>query len=89
MGPDLDGIILFLNQHKIRATYGAVADMLRVLPQSMGARLGRRRPEVSWVVNAETGLPTGYSAEEMHPELQRTAEILRSGSELQARMTKI
>ena len=40
MDPRLGEIIRFLNQAKVRATYGAVARVLGVVPQSMGARLG-------------------------------------------------
>ena len=79
-------ILRFLNAVQIRATYGAVAGILGVLPRSMGARLGYRRPEASWIVSAENGLPTGYSREELHPALFASSGVIRSGSELQRRM---
>ena len=47
-------ILEFLNRHRVRATYGAVADLLGVLPRGVGAMLGEKRPEASWVVNAQT-----------------------------------
>jgi hypothetical protein len=52
----LDEILQFLNHDKVRATYGAVAEVLGVIPRSMGARLGTRRPEASWIVSASNGL---------------------------------
>jgi hypothetical protein len=38
--PPLEEIIQFLNHKQARATYGAVAGLLGVIPRSMGARLG-------------------------------------------------
>jgi hypothetical protein len=48
--------------------------------------LGSRRPEVSWIVNAETGLPADYNRQEIHSDLFSKAEIIRTGSELVLRM---
>jgi hypothetical protein len=86
--PRLNEILRFLNAAQIRATYGAVAGVIGGIPQSIGARLGHRRPEASWIVNASTKLPTGYSPAEMHPALQRTSDVIESGSELRQRMAK-
>src|SRR5579862_7851603 len=63
----LQDIVRFLNEEKVRATYGAVAEVVGGIAQGIGARLDRlysRSPEASWVVNAETGFPTGYSLHE-------------------------
>jgi hypothetical protein len=38
-------------------------------------------------VSAETGFPTDYSRDDMHPSLCRTDEIISSGTELVMRMT--
>ena len=86
MDPELAEVLRFLNEHKIRATYGAVAQVLDVNPQSMGARLGPRTPEASWVVNADTGLPSGYTESEIHPDVATSTQIIRSGNELSQRM---
>jgi hypothetical protein len=83
---NLDEVIRFLNDERIRATYGAVAGLLGVLPRGLGSHLGFRRPEVSWIVNAETGVPTDYNRQEIHPDLFSKAEIIRTGSELVLRM---
>lgn len=82
MRSDLQRIVDHLNKRKIRATYSAVADALGVMPQSMGPLLGTRRPEASWIVNKETGEPTGYHESELHPELRSKSEILSSAIEL-------
>ena len=77
MNPTLAEIVRFLNRAEVRATYGAVAGLLRVVPRSMGARLGDKEPQKSWIVNAKTGLPTGYTAAEMHRMLKRNPTIFK------------
>ena len=78
----LEEILRFLNDAKVRATYGAVAEVLGVTPRSMGVRLGPRRPDASWIVSAENGLPADYSQDEWHPELLSSGEIIISGTAL-------
>jgi hypothetical protein len=80
-------VLAFLNAEQIRATYGAVGELLGVNPKAMGGRLGPRTVDASWIVNAETGLPTDYRGDEMHPALMRREEILRTGTGLVMRMT--
>ncbi len=84
----LDEILEFLNHERVRATYAAVAEVLGVIPRSMGARLGTRRPEASWIVNAFNGLPTDYGEDEWHPDLLSQAEIISSGRVLALRLSK-
>ncbi len=88
MDPKLAEIITFLNENRVRATYGAVAEILGVVPRSMGARLGPRHAEASWIVSAETGLPTGYSPTEIHPDLRSNSPLIRSGDDLRERMQR-
>jgi len=76
-----------LNNEQVRATYGAVGEVLGVIPRAMGARLGPHSHERSWIVSAETGRPTDYGQNEMHPSLFRADEIISSGMELVMRMT--
>ncbi len=86
---ELEDIIAFLNAKQVRATYGAVAELIGGIPRGVGDRLTRlysRSPEASWVVNAETGMPTGYEPHERHPALLSNAEIIGSGVELERRM---
>lgn len=85
-GVSLGEILGFLNEAKTRATYGAVAALLGVPAVSLGAALGARRPEASWVVNAETGLPTDYEQSEWHPDLLVSSTIISSGTELGLRL---
>jgi predicted RNase H-like nuclease len=69
----LPKIASLLNQHHQRATYGAVAGLLGVLPR--GVMNGRSKsPEYSWIVAAsgsEKGRPTGYETNQIHPECLR------------------
>jgi hypothetical protein len=84
--PSIPGILFFLNEARIRATYGAVADAVGVRPDFLSAQLGDRRPEASWVVRSDDGLPTAYTSDLLHPELLHSPEIIRSASELVRRM---
>lgn len=79
-------ILAFLNEAKTRATYGAVAGVLGVPAQSVGSALGNRRPEASWVVNADTSLPTDYEQADWHPDLLVSSTIISSNSELALRL---
>jgi len=62
-----------LDRHHQRATYGAVAGILGVLPR--GVMSGRpKSPAFSWIVAAtgpDRGRPTGYSDHQIHPECLR------------------
>ena len=75
-GLRLDGIVHQLDVHKQRATYGAVAELVGVLPR--GLMSGRpKTPRYSWVVAATNGsdsrrgFPTGYSVNQIHPDCYR------------------
>ena len=80
---DIQTILECLNAVPVRATYGAVGDVLGVRPQVVPRLLGARRPEASWVVNGTTGEPTGYAADETDPRLPGT-HVIRTGDELRA-----
>jgi hypothetical protein len=84
----LEDILRFLNEEQVRATGGAVAEVLGVIPRLMGTRLGPHRPEASWIVNSFNGLPTDYSEDEWHPALLSEAEIITSGRVLALRLSK-
>jgi hypothetical protein len=83
----LEEILVCLNGELVRATYGAVAELLGVNPRSMGILLGPRRPEASWIVSAENGLPADYDQAEWHPALLSRGEIITSARALLLRMT--
>ena len=77
----LDTVLDALDKAHQRATYGAVAELLRRPAQSLMA--GRPRDSRhSWIVNSTTLLPTGYAREEMHPHLEVHHAVLSSGDDL-------
>jgi hypothetical protein len=79
----LDQIIDLLDQHAQRATYGAVARLVGHSPRSLlkGRDRGRK---YSWIVNRETGLPTGYSPEQIDPRLPESGPVIANDADLQA-----
>ena len=79
----LDQIVHLLDQHGQRATYGAVARLVGHSPRSLlkGRDRGRR---YSWIVNRETGLPTGYTADQIDPRLPESGPVIVNDAELQA-----
>lgn len=87
MNEDVETILAFLNRERVRATYGAVGEAIGGLPgRAVGSMLGDRRPEASWVVNADTGLPTGYAPNELAPGLTDDPTIIQTGLNLLGRM---
>ena len=79
----LDRIVDLLDQHGQRATYGAVARLVGHSPRSLlkGRDRGRR---YSWIVNRETGLPSGYAEDQIDPRLPASGPVLVNHDELQA-----
>jgi hypothetical protein len=67
---NLEDIVTKLNERKQRATYGAVAGVLDVIPR--GLMSGRQRDRKhSWVVAATKrgrGRPTGYTDEQIQAD---------------------
>lgn len=84
--PPIDLVVQFLNATRTRATYGAVAEVIGGIAQGVAARLGEKRPEASWIVNGESGLPTGYAADQLHRCLRERDEIIASGAVLGERL---
>jgi len=71
----LDSIIEQLDRFHQRATYGAVAAVVDTSPRSLMA--GRERnPRSSWVVSRQTGVPTGYAEDQIHPFLMERETVL-------------
>ncbi len=72
---DLDSIIDMLDRFHQRATYGAVAAIVNKSPRSLMS--GRdRNPRSSWIVSRETGAPSGYSEEQVHPALGERENVI-------------
>ncbi len=88
MDLSLDRFVDFLARNKIRATYGAVAAAIGVPQQSLGELLGAKTRRASWVVNAQSGEPTGYLPDQKDPDLKTTEEIITTGNELLFRMRR-
>jgi hypothetical protein len=82
----LDDVLTFLNEEQIRATYGAVGEVIGVSARALGAHLGPHRPEASWVVSPENGLPTDYTQTEWHPALLSRGEIISTAHALVLRL---
>jgi hypothetical protein len=83
----LPEILEFLNAEQVRATYSAVGELIGVTPRSMATHLGPHTAERSWIVSAGTGLPTGYSQDDMHPALLNNNEVIGSGIALAMRLS--
>lgn len=78
---DIDGIVDLLEKHTQRATYGAVAGLVGRVPRSV--MQGRAKcPRDSWVVSAETHLPSGYQSTQIHPQLKRNPAVLETPEQL-------
>jgi hypothetical protein len=67
----LDQILDALSRGRQRATYGAVAALLDRAPRTLMKGRDRDRRH-SWVVNSGNGQPTGYSPEQIDPNLAST-----------------
>ena len=79
--PTLEAIVTALDNAKQRATYGAVAGFLD-RPATFLMQGIPRNPLYSWVVNAETHMPTGYTVEQMADGLQSIPHVIASADEL-------
>ena len=80
-GHSIDSILDQLDQLHQRATYGAVAGVVDSSPRSLMS--GRPRDQrSSWIVGRTTGQPTGYSDEQIHPDLTSREQILDNPDDL-------
>jgi hypothetical protein len=79
----LEDIVDLLDHHGRRATYGAVASVVGSSPRSLlkGRDRGRR---FSWIVNRDTGLPTGYADDQIDPRLKESGPVIASDAELRS-----
>ncbi len=81
MTRQLDDVLDLLDRYHQRATYGAVGGVVDRPPAFLMSGLPRNHRH-SWVVNAETLLPTGYVDAEMHPALRECAAVISSAAAL-------
>lgn len=83
----IDSILDELGRFCQRATYGAVAGVLDASPRSL--MVGRDRdPRSSWIVSRQTGLPTGYTPDQTHPEITARERVLSSPEELRSWLSR-
>lgn len=78
----LESIANALAAARQRATYGAVAGLLG-RPSAFLMQGVPRTPLFSWIVNAKTLMPTGYSEEQIASELTSSTKVIRTASALE------
>lgn len=76
-----DTILDALAAHRQRATYAAVAAAIGTIPRTLMAGRPRDRRHC-WIVNRQTGEPTGYQPDQVDPELTSHTGVLTSREEL-------
>lgn len=79
----IDSIVDQLDRFHQRATYGAVASVVNRSPRNLMDKRSRG-PRDSWVVSRQSGMPTGYEPEQMHPEIQARETILSTREALES-----
>ena len=85
MESKIQQVLDFLNRNKMRATYKDVAGFLNVPARSLAVLLGPPRLATSWVVNSETGKPSGYPESQCHPDLH-AHDIIADEDDLRLKM---
>jgi hypothetical protein len=84
----LEQVLDALERHSIRATYGAVAELVGGIAR--GVMKGRpRTPRYSWVVRKRDGLPSEYHQSQWAPTLFAHPRVITSGAELRALMAQL
>ena len=78
----LDEIVDQLDTHAQRATYGAVARLLGHSPRSL-LRGRERARRFSWIVNRDTGKPTGYADDQIDPRIATSGAVIDDHAELE------
>ena len=86
MGTTIKQLLDFLKRNRLRVTYKDLALFLKITPAALGELLALRRPDASWVVNEETGKPSGYAESECHPDL-RANDVIADVDDLRRKMS--
>jgi hypothetical protein len=79
----IDSIAEQLDRFRQRATYGAVAGVLKRGPRNLMTGRSRSQRD-SWIVSSGNGMPTGYPPDQVHPDIQARENVLRTSAELEA-----
>lgn len=74
-------IIERLAQHRQRATYGALGDLVGLNARSVMHGLPKDSRN-AWIVSKATGLPTGYTTDEMGDWLHASPDLLDTADAL-------
>lgn len=78
----LEKILDCLNATRCRATYKAVGDVIGVYHRNVRLELRNRCPRNCWIVNKNTGQPSGYTSGQMDPRFDRHSRLLTTDREL-------
>jgi len=84
----LDEIVDRLDQHAQRATYGAVAGLLGQSPRGL-LRDHERGRKYTWIVNRNTGLPTGYPDDQVDPRVRDSGPVIATDGELREWLERV
>lgn len=79
----IDSIVDQLDRFRQRATYGAVAALVNRSPRNLMDNRSRSQRD-SWVVSRQSGMPTGYEPEQLHPEITSRETILSTREALES-----
>ena len=79
----IDSIVDQLDRFRQRATYGAVAALVNRSPRNLMDKRSRSQRD-SWVVSRQSGMPTGYEPEQLHPEITSRETILSTREALES-----
>ncbi len=77
----IDSIVVQLDRFRQRATYGAVAGVLKLSPRNLMSGRSRNQRD-SWIVSRYDGMPTGYEPGQVHPEIKAREHVLSSTEDL-------
>ena len=77
----IDSIVEQLDRFRQRATYGAVAGVLKLSPRNLMSGRSRNQRD-SWIVSRNDGMPTGYEPDQVHPEIKSREQVLSSAEDL-------
>ena len=79
----IDSIVDQLDRFHQRATYGAVAAVVNRSPRNLMDKRSRG-PRDSWVVSRQSGMPSGYEPEQLHPDIKSRDTVISTREALES-----
>lgn len=79
----IDSIVDQLDRFHQRATYGAVASVVNRSPRNLMDKRSRG-PRDSWVVSRQSGMPSGYEPEQLHPDIKSRDTVISTREALES-----